>query len=286
MQSEQSTGLLSSLDQLLSNDVIQAFFLVNAVLMLIGLGTVAVLVWRHVPLSWWPKVSLQVALFFGGIDLSVTAYETYHIVQIVNAKSKTSWDSQKIKTLFQTIDKTSQTAQATSLAVAALSQTVEATSQKAEALSKTAEETSGTVKEIFRIINNPKCLSHPCRHKTDRSTCSSNTSMTVSPSQADSAPSPSAASTLEADGWVYVGTRSGQKWDEKYFECDGDTECLPKTGDTLIATGSVHLREALGCRAPIVGAIAPGGQVSVLQARIVADCHHWVQVKRVQEKEH
>ncbi|MXX10373.1 MAG: hypothetical protein F4201_01185 [Nitrospira sp. SB0677_bin_15] len=85
---------------------------------------------------------------------------------------------------------------------------------------------------------------------------------------------------------MYVGTRSGQKWGEKYFDWNGEKDRLPQKGETLTATGSVHLREALGCRAPIIGAIAPEEQVRVLQARIVANCHHWVQVKRIQKKEH
>lgn len=91
---------------------------------------------------------------------------------------------------------------------------------------------------------------------------------------------------MEADGWVYVGTRSDQKWGEKYFDWNGEKDRLPQKGETLTATGSVHLREALGCQAPIIGAIAPEEQVRVLQARIVANCHHWVQVKRIQKKEH
>lgn len=80
---------------------------------------------------------------------------------------------------------------------------------------------------------------------------------------------------------MYVGTRSDLEWAEKYFNWDGEKDRLPQVGETLTATGAVHLREALGCRAPIVGAIAPGERVRVLQARIVADCHHWVQVKRI-----
>ncbi len=163
------------------------------------------------------------------------------------------------------------------------SQTIQETSPKVDAFSQKIEELSLTVQELSRKINDLNCPPERtgCRHKTDRSICASNASRSVPPSQADSAPSPSAASILEADGWVYVGTGAGQKWDEKYFNWDGEKDRLPQMGETLTATGAVHLREALGCWAPIVGAIAPGERVRVLQARIVANCHHWVQVKRM-----
>ncbi|MCY3728261.1 MAG: hypothetical protein OXF97_04575 [Nitrospira sp.] len=257
--SDHRAGLLNSIDQFLSSDGIQTLFLVDTVLMLIGMITVAVLAWKHLPVSFWHKVLFEAALFFVGTGLSGTAYETYHIVQIVNEKS---WDSQKIEDLFQKVNKTSQTVQGTSQKIEKLSLTVQELSRKLDDLNCPPEKTG-------------------CWQKTDRSNCASKASLTVPPAQAESKPSHSAASALEADGWVYVGTRSGPEWDEKYFDWDGEKARLPGEGDILTATGSVHLRMPLGCQAPIVGAIALGEQVQVLRTQTVADCHHWVQVKRM-----
>ncbi len=264
----------------LSDSTIQttigALVFVGAVLMLIGLGTVAVYVWRNSQVKWLYKVGLEAVLLFAGIDLSVTAYETYHIVEIVNKTlvnktfvNETPWDSKKTKALFQKVDKTSETVQATSLTVEALSQKI--------------EELSLTVQEITRKPNDLNCPPEKtsCRHTTCRSDCASKASMTVPPSQSDSEPNHSAVSARQADGWVYVGTGSGLDWDEKYFNWDGEKDRLPEKGDILTATGSVHLRMPLGCQAPIVGAIAQGEQVHVLRAQTVSDCHHWVQVKRL-----
>ena len=259
-------GFSRYIDQLLSSEAIQAFFLFDTVLMLIGMIIVTVLAWKHLPGSFWHKVLLEAALFFVSIGLSGTAYETYHIVKIVN---ETPWDSKKTKALFQKVDKTSETVQATSLTVEALSQKI--------------EELSLTVQQITRKPNDLNCPPEKtsCRHTTCRSDCASKASMTVPPSESESKPSHSAVSALQADGWVYVGTGSGLDWDEKYFNWDGEKDRLPEKGDILTATGSVHLRMPLGCQAPIVGAIAPGEPVHVLRAQTVADCHHWVQVKRM-----
>lgn len=267
--SDHSVRFLGLIDQLLSSDAIQAFFLVDTILMLIGTGTVAFLVWKHLPVSFWHKVLLEAVIFFVGIGLGGTAYETYHIVNIVNKKSETSWNSQKVEALFQTINETSKTVQETSPKVGALSQKIEDLSQ--------------TVQDLSRKINDLNCPPEKtgCRHKTDRSNCSSKASITVPPPQSDSKPSHSAASALHADGWVYVGTGSGLEWDEKYFDWNGEKDRLPEKDDILTATGSVNLRVPFGCQARIVGAIAPGEPVQVLRIQTVADCHHWVQVKRM-----
>ena len=105
------------------------------------------------------------------------------------------------------------------------------------------------------------------------------------PSVLPSVTIPSVESARQADGWVYVGTRAGLKWDEKYFNWDGEKDRLPEKGDILTAIGSVYLRVRLGEHAHIVGVIYPDEQVNVLRTQTVADGHHWVQVKRIQEKE-
>ena len=278
--SEQSAGLLGSIYQLLFNSTIQTaiqgLFLVGTVLMLIGLGTVAFYVWRNVQMKWLYKVGLEAALFFVGIDLGVTAYETSYIVRIVHSeKSQIARVSQKIETLSNKIEETSQTVQETSLTANALSQTVQGLSEKFNDLTCPPQKTEKTA----------------CRQKTCRSDCVSKASVTVPPSQSESNPvSPARSTSLlshpaelsrQANGWLYVGTGSGLEWDEKYFNWDGEQDRLPEKGDILTATGSVHLRMPLGCQSPIVGAIAPGERVHVLRATTVADCHHWVQVKRM-----
>lgn len=105
------------------------------------------------------------------------------------------------------------------------------------------------------------------------------------PSVLPSVTIPFAASVLQADGWVYLGTRSSLEWDEKYFSWEGEKDRLPEKGDILTATGSVHLRVRLGEHAHIVGVIYLDEQVNVLGTQTVTDGHHWAQVKRMQEKE-
>lgn len=280
MPSEQPAGLLGSINQLLFNSTIQtaieALFLVGAVLMLIGLGTAAVYVWQNFQIKGLYKVGLEAALFFVGIDLGITAYETSYIVHIVHdEKSQIAQVSQKIEILSNKIEETSQNVQETSRTANALSQTVQDLFQKFNDLTCPPQKIEKTA----------------CRQKTCRSDCASKTSLTVPPSQSEANPvSPASSTSLlghpaesvrRADGWVYVGTGAGLEWDEKYFDWDGEQARLPETGDILTATGSVHLRMPLGCQAPIVGAIAPGERVHVLRAQTVADCHHWVQVKRM-----
>ncbi len=283
MLSEQPAGVLGFIDQLLSGDVIQTIFLVDAVLMLIGMVIVADLVRRYFQAEFWPKFLLQAVIYVVGIGLSGATYETSSIIHIVHdEKFQIARVSQKIEILSNKIEETSQTIQETSL-------TVNTLSQRVEDLSRTTQE----IAEKFSDLNCPpqKIEKTACRQKTCRSDCASKTSLTVPPSQSESNPvSPAnstsflshpAESVRQVDGWVYVGTGSGLEWDEKYFNWDGEQDRLPEKGDILTATGSVHLRMPLGCQAPIVGAIAPGERVHVLRAQTVADCHHWVQVKRM-----
>lgn len=288
MPSEQPAGFLGSIDQLLFNSTIQtaiqALFLVGAVLMLLGVAIVAVYVWRNFQIKWLYKVGLEAALFFVGIDLGITAYETSYIVHIVHdEKVQITRVSQKLDILSKKLE----------------AQITQETSLKLEALSKTVQETSQTVQDLSQKFNDLTCPPQKiektaCRQKTCRSDCASKTSLTVPPSQSESNPvSPASSTSLlshpaelsrQADGWVYVGTGAGLEWDEKYFNWDDEQARLPETGDILTATGSVHLRMPLGCQAPIVGAIAPGERVHVLRAQTVADCHHWVQVKRMRKR--
>ena len=135
MPSEQPAGFLGSIDQLLFNSTIQtaiqALFLVGAVLMLLGVAIVAVYVWRNFQIKWLYKVGLEAALFFVGIDLGITAYETSYIVHIVHdEKVQITRVSQKLDILSKKLE----------------AQITQETSLKLEALSKTVQETSQTVK--------------------------------------------------------------------------------------------------------------------------------------------
>ena len=251
--SDQPAGFLRYIDQHSSSGEMETLFLVGAFLMLIGLATVAFYAWKYVPKNWWLLPFLGApTVFFVGTTFSFTTYNAYHLAHDINELSKK-------------LEETSQIIQGTSLKVDALSQTVQ---------------------EFSRKINDFKCPPQKicCQQKTCLANCSSNASITIPPSESDSKPNHSAESARQADGWVYVGTRSGLEWDEKYFAWDGEKDRLPEKGDILTATGSVNLRVPLGCQARIVGAIASGEPVKVLRSKTVADCHHWVQVKRMREK--
>ncbi len=127
----------------------------------------------------------------------------------------------------------------------------------------------------------PKLIPPPTSDSQSQTTPTSNATPSVLPSVTV----PPAKSALQADGWVYLGTKPGLEWDEKYFKWHGEKDHLPEKGDILTSTGSVHLRVRIGPQAHIVGVICPDEPVNVLRVQTVADGHHWVQVKRIQEKE-
>ena len=114
--------------------------------------------------------------------------------------------------------------------------------------------------------------------------------------QVESAHAQSVVQEAESDkiGWAYVGINFGQSWDEKYFDLDGDSdsERLPKRGDRLIATGSVHLREDHirytqdegWVNSKSRGVVSRGDMVEVLDIKTIADGFHWVKVRKIKSK--
>ncbi len=110
--------------------------------------------------------------------------------------------------------------------------------------------------------------------------------------QIESAHAQSASQKSESDGWVYVGIKFGQSWDERYFTWDGYSKGPPEKGKTLTATGTVHLREDHirytedegWVNSTSVGIIKPGNRVKVLDTKTVADGFHWVKIRRLQNE--
>jgi len=240
----------------------------SVVCMLVGISTLAIDVFKRFDKFW------SLAALFGAPLIIVTAYDTYAIFDL------------------------SQTVTNVSKEVTNISATVTKVSNTVTHISETKCQPDDS-QEDSKLVPPPTSDSQSQPIPPSDSTPSALLSETVPPPESTSSaslqsvknpllasiPNPPVEPARQADGWVYVGTRAGLKWDEKYFNWDGEKDRLPEKGDILTATGSVHLRGRIGPQAHIVGVICPDEPVNVLRIYTVADGHHWVQVKRMQEKE-
>ena len=97
----------------------------------------------------------------------------------------------------------------------------------------------------------------------------------------------------KADGWVYLGTRYGKGNSDWYFSWADDTAALPSTGQTITATGNVHVREdhirfdlASGWQnADAVGLVAKNDTVRVREVKEVAFGHYWARIEKMNRRQ-
>lgn len=97
----------------------------------------------------------------------------------------------------------------------------------------------------------------------------------------------------KADGWVYLGTHYGKGDSDWYFSWTDDTAVLPSTGQTITATGNVHLREdhirfdlTSGWQnADAVGLVAKNDTVRVREVKEVAFGHYWARIEKMNQRQ-
>ncbi len=257
-------GGLVYYDPHLSTLAMKTLFIVGVTLsvvcMLVGITTLAIYVFKRFDNFWW------LAALLGAPLTSVTAYNTYTIDVL----------SQNVTTISATVTNISKT-------VTHISETKCQLDDPQEDPKLSPPPTSDSQSQPIPPSNPTPSL--PPETISSLESAFSESLQSVKNPLLASIPNSSAESALQADGWVYVGTKAGLEWDEKYFNWDGEKTRLPGEGDILTSTGSVHLRVRIGPQAHIVGVICPDEPVNVLRTHTVADGHHWVQVKRIQEKE-
>ena len=214
-------------DPHLETSATKTLFIVGVTLcvvcVLVGITILAIYVFKRFDNFW------RLAALFGTPLIIVTVYDTYAIFDLSQTVTKVS---KEVTNVSATVTKVSNT-------VTHISET------KCEPKGPKEDDSQEDPKLIPPPTPDPKLKPIPQSDST--------------PSVLPSVTIPPVESALQADGWVYLGTRSGLEWDEKYFNWNGEKDRLPEKGDILTSTGSVNLRGRIGPQAHIVGVICPDG---------------------------
>ena len=250
-------GGLAYYDPDLSNFATKTLFIVGVTLsvvcVLVGGTILAIYVFKIFGNFWW------LLALFGAPLISLTTYNTYTTIKV----------SQDVTNVSQDITNISQDITNISQDVTNISQDITNISE-----TKCQLEDFKNLKLIPPPPPDPKLKPIPQSDPTPNmppeaipplESPSSESLQPVKNPLLASIPNPVEDPPKQADGWVYVGTRSGLEWDEKHFNWAGYNQRLPEKADILTAIGSVNLRVKFGQQAHIAGVICPGEKVQVLE---------------------